>query len=241
MVLDTRVLKSGKCEISNGWYSGHQAVDLVGGGYTLDYVVAHSAGTVVAVEKNCNENTSGDPRYNSTRVANIYGNYVKIRHDNGMYTLYAHLKYGSVTVDVGDRVDSQSVIGYMGNTGYSFGAHLHFEVRNTSDKKVNPTEYIGKELPNESTSYSTGNYVCLYDMKVRDGAGLEYRVKKVSELTQDGKNNATTTNIYAYAVYKKGTIFTAYSIVESNSSLWARTPSGYVCIKDAMTQYCDKI
>ena len=53
-----------------------------------------------------------------------------------MYTLYAHMKYGSVTVKVGDRVSRGQVIGYMGNTGYSFGAHLHFEVRNENDKYI---------------------------------------------------------------------------------------------------------
>ncbi len=238
MSIACRVLKTGKCEVSNPYYTSHGGVDLVGANYTLDNIVAHSDGEVVALEKNCDENTSGDPRYGSTRTANIYGNYVKIKNSNGMYTLYAHLRYGSVTVNVGDKVKQGQVIGYMGNTGYSFGAHLHFEVRDVNNNKINPTPYIGSELPLAKPEYTTGNYVCLYDMKVRAGAGLNYRVKKVSELTPDGKKNATASNIYAYAVYKKGTIFTAYTVTENDGALWAKTPSGYVCIKDKSMEYC---
>ena len=82
--MDCRVLKSGKCEVSQRYKgSRHNGIDLVGAGYTLDYVVAHSDGTVVGVVSNCNRNTSRTGE-------RIYGNYVKIKHDNGMYTFYAH-------------------------------------------------------------------------------------------------------------------------------------------------------
>lgn len=236
-----KVLKSGKCEVSNPYYVSHGGIDLVGANYTLDYVVAHSDGVVVGVEKNCNENTSGDKRYGSTRKANIYGNYVKIKHNNGMYTLYAHIRYGSIPVSVGQIVKKGQVIGYMGNTGYSFGAHLHFEVRDTNNNKINPTEYVGHDFSSDREDYTTGNYVCMYAMKVRDGAGLNYRVKKVSELTADGKRNATVSNQYAYAVYKGNTVFTAYSIVQNGKDVWAKTPSGYVCIKDSSMIYCKRI
>ena len=120
--------------------ASHKGIDLVGPGSTLDYIVAHSDGTVVAVVSNINYNTSKTGQ-------RIYGNYVKIRHDNGMYTLYAHMKYGSVAVSNGQRVSKGQVIGYMGNTGYAFGAHLHFEVRNENDQHIDPTPYIDADLP----------------------------------------------------------------------------------------------
>lgn len=120
--------------------ASHKGIDLVGPGSTLDYITAHSDGDVVAVVSNINYNTSGSGK-------RIYGNYVKIRHDNGMYTLYAHMKYNSVNVKVGQRVSRGQVIGYMGNTGYSFGAHLHFEVRNENDQYVDPTAFIDADLP----------------------------------------------------------------------------------------------
>lgn len=56
-----------------------------------------------------------------------YGNYVVIAHDNGTQTLYAHNSRNAVSV--GDRVSAGQTIGYVGNTGKSTGAHLHFEVR----------------------------------------------------------------------------------------------------------------
>ena len=140
-VLDCRVLQKGKCEVSNKYKgAAHKGIDLVGAGYTLDYVVAHTAGVVVGIVANCNRNTSKTGE-------RIYGNYVKIKHDNGMYTLYAHLKYGTVAVSNGDRVEQGQVLGYMGNTGYSFGAHLHFEVRDNNNVCIDPTPYVGADLP----------------------------------------------------------------------------------------------
>ena len=136
----SRVFKTRKNQITQIYKPGrHFGIDLVGYKYALDYIVAHSDGVVVGIDKSV--------KYNLPK-SRSYGNYVKIRHNNGMYTLYAHLKYGSVNVNKGDKVKKGQVIGYMGNTGHSFGAHLHFEVRNTSDKKINPTPYIDADLPN---------------------------------------------------------------------------------------------
>jgi murein DD-endopeptidase MepM/ murein hydrolase activator NlpD len=56
-----------------------------------------------------------------------YGNHVIIQHEGGVETLYGHLD--SVEVSVGQTVEKGQIIGYEGNTGYSTGYHLHFEVR----------------------------------------------------------------------------------------------------------------
>ncbi len=56
-----------------------------------------------------------------------YGNYVVIQHANGTQTLYGHMQ--SVTVAPGDHISQGQTIGFLGNTGRSTGAHLHFEVR----------------------------------------------------------------------------------------------------------------
>lgn len=56
-----------------------------------------------------------------------YGNLIKISHEDGTITVYAHLAKRSVAV--GDLVVAGQVIGEAGSTGFSSGPHLHFEVR----------------------------------------------------------------------------------------------------------------
>ena len=55
-----------------------------------------------------------------------YGNYVIIDHGNGWTTLYGHMY--SIAVTAGEAVEAGQIIGYVGNTGYSFGNHCHFEM-----------------------------------------------------------------------------------------------------------------
>lgn len=143
----SRVFKNKGNVVTQKYRAGyHNGIDLVGKGYSLDYIVAHSNGTVVGVRKDYKTQDSS---------GNSYGNYVKIKHDNGYYTLYAHMKYGSVTVNIGDRVSQGQVIGYMGATGHSTGAHLHFEVRNQNDTRIDPTSYIDANLPSTNSEPST--------------------------------------------------------------------------------------
>ena len=68
-----------------------------------------------------------------------YGNLIKIRHEFGFETRYAHLS--KIRVKVGQRVSRGDRIGDMGNTGRSTGTHLHYEVR-VGGKAVNPMKYI---------------------------------------------------------------------------------------------------
>ncbi len=56
-----------------------------------------------------------------------YGNYVVISHGNGNSTLYAHMS--SMAVSSGQTVTKGQTIGYVGSTGWSTGAHCHFEVK----------------------------------------------------------------------------------------------------------------
>lgn len=60
-----------------------------------------------------------------------YGNYVVITHGNGTQTLYAHMT--RTAVSSGESVSAGQIIGYVGSTGMSTGAHLHFEVRGAAN------------------------------------------------------------------------------------------------------------
>lgn len=222
--MNCRELQKGKCEISYAYKKGvHNGVDLVGAGYTLDYIVAHSDGTVVTVVSNCNRNT-----YHTTKEK-ICGNYVKIKHDDGYYTLYAHLKYGTVAVKKGEKVTKGQVLGYMGNTGYSNGAHLHFEVRDTSDSRINPTPYIDAELPNNkpTSNYKVSTtYTTQVILKVRSGAGTNYAQVPYSKLTPNAQKYA-----YSNGCLKEGTRVTCLEVKHNGNDVWIRIPSGWIAAK----------
>lgn len=68
-----------------------------------------------------------------------YGNLIKIEHELGTETRYAHLS--KIRVKVGQKVSRNSRIGDMGNTGRSTGPHLHYEVR-VNGQAVNPMSFI---------------------------------------------------------------------------------------------------
>lgn len=137
MSLKTRLLGGEYLEVTQMYKEGvHKGIDVVGKDYTCDYIRAHSKGVVIGVRNNCNDFENGS-----------YGNYVLLDHGNGYQTLYGHMEYGSVHVNVGDSVNEGEVIGYMGNTGESFGAHLHFEVRHNGNR-IDPYPYINSDLPN---------------------------------------------------------------------------------------------
>lgn len=219
-----RVLESGMCIITQGYKKGvHDGVDLVNtnnkGDHILGWEVAHSDGVVVSYRNNCKGFEKGS-----------YGNYVKLRHSNGYYTLYAHMEYNSVKVKTGDKVKKGARLGYMGNTGYSFGGHLHWEVRKPNDVKIDPIPYLDKDLPSADNFIKGYDYVTQDNMYVRWGPSTKYGIKLVKDLTADGKKNATSSNPYAYAVYKKGTIYTALDVIRNEYGVWAKTPSGYVCM-----------
>lgn len=112
----------------------HNGIDLVGS----SEIIAASSGRVV------------ETRNTITGYSETYsmGNYVIIYHGDNIFTVYCHMRYGSVCVSVGDEVSKGDVIGIMGETGHATGVHLHFGVR-VGSSYVSPKEYLlgYKELP----------------------------------------------------------------------------------------------
>jgi len=68
-----------------------------------------------------------------------YGKLVKIDHNNGIVTLYGHTS--QIVVHNGENVKKGQVIAYVGNTGYSTGPHVHYEVR-VNGTAVNPASFL---------------------------------------------------------------------------------------------------
>lgn len=106
----------------------HTGIDITGSGVHGAPVVAANTGTIV--------HTNVCP-YNGYSYG--YGTYIIVDHGGGITTLYAHLS--AIDVKVGDIVVMGQQIGRVGNTGWSTGAHLHFEVRKNGDS-VNPISYV---------------------------------------------------------------------------------------------------
>jgi len=111
-------------------YEYHDAIDIGAGMGTP--IVAANSGTVVSSYNGCYHSNSGG---NWCNCGGGYGNYVWILHDNGYETIYGHMI--NTTVSTGQYVSAGQVIGYVGSTGWSTGAHLHFELR-INGVKSNP-------------------------------------------------------------------------------------------------------
>ncbi len=105
------------------WGTIHEGID-ISNGVTDEAIVASDGGTVTWA----GWDDSG------------YGYYVIIDHGNGYSTLYGHCN--SVYVSQGEYVSQGQTIAGMGNTGYSTGTHLHFEIREGSYKH-DPMSFLG--------------------------------------------------------------------------------------------------
>ena len=115
--------------VYQGYHSGHLAWDISSGGVPVlgKACLAANDGTVIFAQYGWN---------------GAYGNLVKIRHSNGLVTVYAHLK--DIHVREGQTVSRGQQIGTVGNSGRSTGPHLHFEVQRNG-VRVNPADYFDRK------------------------------------------------------------------------------------------------
>lgn len=112
----------------NGDKRFHKGIDCVG--LTSKNVLAVCDATVV----------SSQIILDKTNATWEWGNYIKLDDGHGYYPHYCHLSKRQV--NKGDKVKSGQLIGVEGQTGYSFGSHLHFEVRNAKGVSIDPQEYF---------------------------------------------------------------------------------------------------
>ena len=104
----------------------HSGLDIAGTGYGSP-VYASNNGVITKME-----------------YASSYGYHIIINHNNGFYSVYAHMSGFAPGIGVGSIVERGQQIGYVGSSGWATGPHLHFEIR-TCDKYscvVNPENYL---------------------------------------------------------------------------------------------------
>lgn len=122
-------------------YRNHNGIDLIGRNdkgedYARDYIVAIADGVVDAVTSTYTKTLP-----NATGGVIDRGNWVRIKHSNGLYSCYFHLAVNTINVKAGQAVHKGDILGYMGNTGYSKGNHLHFAVGNGKEW-LDPLPYL---------------------------------------------------------------------------------------------------
>lgn len=224
----SRLLKGYENQITQEYKKGvHNGIDLVGYKAKTCYILAHSDGEVVGVKNNCNKNY---------KTGGSYGNYVKIKHNDGYYTLYAHLKYKTVCVNVGDKVRQGDIIGYMGNTGHSFGSHLHWEVRNIEDERIDPTPFLEKNLPFD---WDCGVYKLIESKAIRNEHNLGNNIVKVKECMKNIKPLLTSKRPEDKAFFKIGVERTINEIfIDDEGRVWGKLTNTWIvlCNKDGTPQ-----
>lgn len=109
-------------------YGGKFSHFMKGKTYAIDFtmdegtsICAARDGVVIDVKDDSN-------KHGKTSKYQEYGNYIIMYHNDGTMANYFHIKKGGSKVKVGDKVEAGQVIALSGNTGWSSGPHLHFQV-----------------------------------------------------------------------------------------------------------------
>lgn len=187
-----RIINESSKRITCGYqgYSGHNGIDL---GWrrdeTQNKVYVNSKGIVIDLR---------DGLGTLPLSARSYGNYVLVEHSNGMRSRYAHLRKGTINVIVGQKVDENTTIGIIGESGSALGRHLHFEVYKDGTR-IDPTKYLTNPIYEEvnenienrnefkvgdkvlllsgratSASDGNGNVTTEYDGNIEDTGNIKY-------------------------------------------------------------------
>lgn len=122
-----------------------------------------------------------------------YGHVVVVRHDNGLETIYAHLSKRLVEID--SIIPTGTQIGLGGNTGHSYGSHLHFEVR-YFDEPLDPRDVISFEdftTLSDTLTISQCNFAYKDELKIM-GSVKYHRVRSGNTLGHIARKYGTSIN-----------------------------------------------
>ena len=143
--MSCRVLSGKNCVVTcvygmrthpvTGVYKLHNGVDVVGAGYSLAHITAHTGGTV-----------------EYAGYSSVLGYHVNVRLSNGDMMQYNHMT-AALQVKTGDTVEQGQILGTMGSTGYSTGAHLHFGIQTAAGEWIDPERYLNADYLEDDMTY----------------------------------------------------------------------------------------
>ncbi|WP_438980244.1 M23 family metallopeptidase [Polynucleobacter sp.] len=177
--------KPSKNKVTGPYSDKHRGIDYSGKGDSGVY--AAKEGTIIQSINAYNtawENTG-------KLTTRDYGNYIKMKHADGTFTLYAHMAKDSV-LEAGTSVRAGERIGTIGNTGNSTGAHLHFEYRNSENINIEPVFEKESTMP-DMMQISKADFE-----RIRAGSERSEAVHK--ELGLEGDHVATPIEAFISAI-----------------------------------------
>ena len=150
---------NGKSHRVGQTWSGTFSHHFVGGEHSLDFDMEDGSDNISAVGPGKVMAVKEDSNITCSSICDD-GNYVLVDHGSNFYAMYVHFCQNCVAVNVGDNITAGNYnLGYAGNTGWSSGPHLHFEMRDFEENctvKYN-LEGASGELTVDQTYTSTNN------------------------------------------------------------------------------------
>lgn len=128
-----------------------------------------------------------------------YGRFVEIAHEGGLTSLYGHLGRDA-GLKTGAAVPAGTVVGYVGSTGRSTGAHLHFEIREDG-RPLNPTAFMGQAFMTQADLPLTAAGRISRRVRIAQvagwPAGLRRQVANVTAARADSENATSSSVVMA--------------------------------------------
>lgn len=198
--------------ITNEYDPNHKAIDIVASDRRETNIIALESGTVTTVINNVKGTN------HKSQGLDTYGNYVKIKQDNGKTALYAHMKYGSIKVNKGQYIEKGTVIGTIGETGNAYGKHLHLEIQTSNNIKENPIISLNTQVDNPSVSEKQTKNIPTSQNSNQNNNNTKHTPKTKEIIEQNISSSNIQTEYLNANNYKHGSIVDALKSIGINSS-----------------------
>lgn len=209
----THVLESMNEIITNEYNTDHKAIDIVASDRSETNIIALESGTVTTIVNNVKGTD------HKSKGLDTYGNYIKIKQDNGKTALYAHMKYGSIKVNKGQYIEKGTIIGTIGETGNAYGKHLHLEIQTSNNVKENPIISLNAQVDNPSVTEKQTKNIPTSQNSIQNNNHTKHTPKIEETIKQENISSSNTSNEYLNAKnYKHGSIVDALKSIGINSS-----------------------